>query len=689
MGDASGAPGADRDALIGRLALERRWVTPLQLREALAELSEDVEGGRLRSLGSILVSKGILTAGQLEQLQQQIRDAIPAFPPFGKYDLLREIGRGAAGVVYEAEDTGLQRRVALKLLTESPDRIGPELHLCRSLPPHPGIVPVLETGVYEGRAYLAMELVDGTPLGIWNRNGSVTVRQRVAMLRDVALALHHAHTHGIVHGGVKPENILVDRNRQPWITDFGVARLAGAPGPAGYRSPEQARGDKALDARSDLYSLGVLLYEILSGRQPGDPVEPPSKISGLKINPMVFQTLENICLIALAKDPKERYVDAATFARDLTRWLQGEDPGVVAPRSRRSRVLFRRILMVAAAITVVVAAVVTVRRHREKDPVAVVKGMAVPAIPVEPLQSGAIVESFAGLNFNVLALRKIDNRVAFDDPAPVPWRTGPWTWTSQRWTGFLRIFRTATYTFEVVAKEHTRLAINDMDLASGAGPKTVTITLEEGTHRFLLEHSHENGEDAVGLLWKKDGEPTASPLGPVSLLHLRRDFREVTPGPVRSALPLLPGVEEGEMLRVLDHSGRPPRPHPYSTYGAQWKGTWSGDSHLWWGPGVRDGDRLTLRFVAGETGRATLALGLTRATDHGIFRISVNGKEIAKSLDLWSRDLMTGEVEFKDVDLKQGANELEFRVVGSNPSAQEWGPGSGVHKLGLDYVLVR
>src|SRR5690242_3285100 len=172
MGDASGAPGADRDALIGRLALERRWVTPLQLREALAELSEDVEGGRLRSLGSILVSRGILTAGQLEQLQQQIRDAIPAFPPFGKYNLLREIGRGAAGVVYEAEDTGLQRRVALKLLAESPDRIGPELHLCRSLPPHPGIVPVLETGVYEDRAYLAMELVDGTPLGVWNRNGS-------------------------------------------------------------------------------------------------------------------------------------------------------------------------------------------------------------------------------------------------------------------------------------------------------------------------------------------------------------------------------------------------------------------------------------------------------------------------------------------------------------------------------------
>jgi len=175
----------------------------------------------------------------------------------------------------------------------------------------------------------------------------------------------------------------------------------------------------------------------------------------------------------------------------------------------------------------------------------------------------------------------------------------------------------------------------------------------------------------------------------MSLSHLKKEFEEVTPSPARTTLPLLPGAEEGELLRVLDHSGRPPRPHPYATYGSQWKGTWSGDSHLWWGPGVRDGDRLALRFVAGETGRATLALGLTRACDHGIFRVAVNGKEIAKSLDLWSEELRTGEIEFKDVELKQGPNELEFLVVGSNPSALEWGPGAGTHKLGIDYVLVR
>src|SRR5947207_13845951 len=104
MGDASGRPEVSRDALIGKLALERGWVTPLQLREALSEQWADVEAGRgkTRSLGSILVTRGLLTEPQLQQLLEQIRGAVPAFPPFGKYNLIREIGRGAMGVVYEA-----------------------------------------------------------------------------------------------------------------------------------------------------------------------------------------------------------------------------------------------------------------------------------------------------------------------------------------------------------------------------------------------------------------------------------------------------------------------------------------------------------------------------------------------------------------------------------------------------------
>jgi hypothetical protein len=117
---------------------------------------------------------------------------------------------------------------------------------------------------------------------------------------------------------------------------------------------------------------------------------------------------------------------------------------------------------------------------------------------------------------------------------------------------------------------------------------------------------------------------------------------------------------------------------------------WSGSAHLGWGSGVQPGDRLKLRFSAGETGPATLALGLTFTSDHGIFQILVNGREISSSLDLFhDTDMRVQAVEFKGVPLLQGANVLEFVAIGSHPKAREWGGGSGLHKLGLDYVLVR
>src|SRR6185503_12182442 len=165
------------------------------------------------------------------------------------------------------------------------------------------------------------------------RKGSITVRQRVATLRDVALAIHHAHRHGILHRDLKPDNILIDRSHQARITDFGLAKLIGAAGPTlstatgtalgtpAYMSPEQIRGSKELDARSDVFALGVMLYEILTGQRPfsgetpyeimmktaNQDVVPPSKITRLTINPVLYRNLENICLIALARNPRERY----------------------------------------------------------------------------------------------------------------------------------------------------------------------------------------------------------------------------------------------------------------------------------------------------------------------------------------------------------------------------------------------
>jgi serine/threonine protein kinase len=727
MGDASGRPELSRDALIGKLALERRWITPLQLREALSEQWAEVETGRsqARSLGEILVARGILSAPQLDELLQKARGFVPSFPPFGKFNILRELGRGAMGVVYEAEDAELRRRVALKMLIAPPpqdpeeakpeqERFLRESQLHKSLPPHPGIVPVLEAGVVEGRRYIAMELVDGVSMGIWHRHGSVTVRQRVAMLRDVALAVHHAHRNGVIHRDLKPENILVDRNHQPRITDFGLAKLVGssaqplatatgtALGTPAYMSPEQIRGARDVDHRADLYALGVMLYEILTGRRPfggespyeimmrtvNDQVVAPSKITNLKINPVLYRNLENICLIALAKKPGDRYPDAEAMARDLTKWLKGEDFRIVVPRSWhvwRARKLLPLPFAGAALIAVTLAGTLYLR-SRDNTSATALKG---PFTRADALLPGAVVESYAGLNFNVLGLRKIDSRAAFDDAAAPLWKEGPAIWCSRRWSGVLKIEAASTYHFEVQAKEQIRLTIDDQELVSGEGTRTATIALKAGAHKFLLEHAHKSAEDGVQVLWKKEGDRATAPLGPGAIFHPKAGFQALTPPSPRYRLPNVPGAEEGELLQVISDSGHPPQVHSYGMYGAFWKGTWSGDGHLWWGPGVQKGDRLKVRFAAGEAVRGTLAIGLTRAPDHGIFKISVNGALIAEPLDLWSADLLTREVEFKDVQFKAGPNDLEFEVVGSNPSAREWGPGNGIHKLGLDYVLVR
>jgi serine/threonine protein kinase len=717
-----------RDVLIGKLALELHWVTPVQLREALSVQWAEVESGsaRERSLGSILVSRGILSESQLEQLQELVRSSTPAFPPFGKYTLVREIGRGAMGVVYEAEDEALHRRVALKMLIEPPgrdpvetkpeqERFLRESRLHQSLPPHPGIVPVLEAGVIEGRCYLAMELVDGLSFDAWAKKGSITVRQRVATLRDVALAIHHAHQHGILHRDLKPDNILIDRGHQARITDFGLAKLIGAAAPTlatatgtalgtpAYMSPEQIRGSKELDGRSDIFALGVMLYEILTGRRPfsgESPYElmmktanedalPPSKISRVQINPVLYRNLENICLIALARDPRDRYPDAEAFARDLSKWLRGEDVRVVMPRRWRFwRAQPSIPALVSVALLVGAAAFAAYlhpsRRAPEPRPIA-----PAPEPKHDALQPGCVAEYFAGMKFNVLGLRKIDNRTAFDDPALPLWRGAPGWYTSRRWNGLLRVPASGKYLFEVKTREFARLTIGDIELYCGSEPAAVPITLEAGVHRFRLEHAHQGPDDTVSLAWKKEGEATSANLGPGSLFYAPEQFTPLNPQPGdRQLLGPVPGAEEGETLKVLENTGAPTARKAYGPFSAFWKGTWSGSEHLFWSPRAI-GNRLRVEFAAGETGPATLVIALTRTCDHGIFRVSVNKVVIAEALDLWSEDLVTGETEFRNVALRAGPNELEFEVVGSNKSAVEWADGNGLYKLGLDYVLVR
>ena len=385
----------DLSLRLGKRALDKGFITAEQLQIALVQQARSSE--TTVKLADILLEKGYLTSTQLEVLVEAEKTASRRFgtPPaeapleaLGKFKLLREVGRGGMGVVYEAHDRDLDRRVALKLLLVSPnadpkeaaldeERFVREARLSARLK-HPHVVAVYEAGTINGRRYIAQEFVNGSPLSEWRRKGSVTIRQLVSLLRDISLALHEAHEEGIIHRDLKPGNVLIDRKNEPHITDFGLAKFVGqnvlqsftaegrVVGTPTYMSPEQVRGSSGIDRRTDIYSIGVMLYEILTGRLPFEgatameimmkavntPVKEPSKITGLQMNPLVFSTLEGVCLKAMAKQPGDRYDNARQLADDLTGWLDGSLVRVRSPRLRRrlTAALAAALLLAAAGV---------------------------------------------------------------------------------------------------------------------------------------------------------------------------------------------------------------------------------------------------------------------------------------------------------------------------------------------------
>jgi predicted Ser/Thr protein kinase len=644
------------------------------------------------------------------------------FPPLGKFTLVREIGRGAMGVVYEGIDTSTDRTVAIKLLNSPPvldpreskpseDRFLREARLAATIPAHPGIVGILGAGILEGRRYIAMEFVRGVPLSEWRKQASLTVQKHVGLIRDIALAAHHAHEHGVVHRDLKPENVLIDRDLRPRLTDFGLAKGADdgpaltatgmAVGTPYYMSPEQVQGRKDVDRRTDVYALGVLLYEVLAGRRPftgdssfeimtravNEPVVPPSRFSRVQINPVLFKNLETICLIALSKDREDRYPTAQAFAEDLAKWLRGEDFKVVVPRAwrvLRTKQAMRRAAVAAVVVLLALAATMFFRESKRRA-----------GIPAVPPRAGAIAEYYSGTNFNALGLRRIDARPAFESGGQPLWPEGPRYWVSLRWTGLLDVPRSATYVFQTLSKEGVRLRIDGATVITNWGfhppsTDTGTVALQKGRHPIALEYYHTTEQEVLQLSWKAEGDAAWTPLGPATFLHDPASFEPREPSSPRESGPVaVAGAQEGENLTVLEATGARPISKLYDSHQQFWRGRWSGTSQLWWGREVKPGDRLRLQFESGEAGARTLVLALTRASDHGIFKVSVNGVTIAPALDLYDADLLTGEIEFRGVDLRRGANELEFLIVGSNALAREWGPGSGLHKMALDYVLVK
>ena len=299
---------------------------------------------------------------------------------FGDYELLKEIGRGGQGIVYRARQKSLNRVVALKVIAlghwaTEPDvrRFRREAEAAASLN-RPGIVPIFEVGERDGACYFSMGLVEGGQLDKLAGREAMPIRRAVELIAKVAHTVHFAHEHGILHRDIKPGNILLDRNGEPHLTDFGLARLVEGEnnvtrtrevmGTPSYMAPEQAVGDNAaISKATDVYGLGAVLYQLLTGHPPfaGETYETTKLLLNNEPqpprvrNPKIDRDLSTICLKCLEKDPHRRYSSALALAEDLEHWLKHEPI-----QARRTGIVLRGKRWVQRNPTTAIAAVLLV-----------------------------------------------------------------------------------------------------------------------------------------------------------------------------------------------------------------------------------------------------------------------------------------------------------------------------------------
>lgn len=352
---------------LGQICLWRGFITEAQLEECLDEQQRLVP--RLR-LGELFLRKKYVTTEQLLRalaFQKKPGPEAPR-PQIGKYRLLREIARGGMGVVHEAEDTTLSRRVALKILREDKDEPGGIERLKReaaiaSALHHPGIITVHEVGSVESPAeppihYIVMEFVEGRTLAAILEEGRTDKAELLRILEEIARAAAYAHSKGVVHRDLKPKNVMVEKAGRVALGDFGIARadrfqtpltqsnmVLGTPE---YMAPEQVEGRTAdIGPKTDVYALGVILYEILTGRTPFE-----AKTPVLVFQRVLLETpappegadaeLAALAMTAMAKSPDARPATALEFADALRRVRRRNPYAIPVVRGARRQGLLDR-----------------------------------------------------------------------------------------------------------------------------------------------------------------------------------------------------------------------------------------------------------------------------------------------------------------------------------------------------------
>jgi serine/threonine-protein kinase len=313
----------------------------------------------------------------------------------GDYELIDEIARGGMGVVYRARHTGLKRLVALKMIlsgqmatSEERQRFLREAELAANLD-HPNIVAIYEVDEEDGRPYFSMKLIEGESLSRQVARFRGDPRAAARLVAILARAVHYAHGKGFLHCDLKPSNVLLDTQGRPYLTDFGLARRAGVDsslsisgtilGTPSYMAPEQATGSRAgLGPATDVYGLGAILYELLTGRAPfRSPTVMETVVQVLErdpappreLRPDISRELESICLKCLEKAPKDRYQTAEVLADDLESYLKGDGIEAAGLMSRVRRWNRREPELASRLVGLGLMAVITqINYHISSDP---------------------------------------------------------------------------------------------------------------------------------------------------------------------------------------------------------------------------------------------------------------------------------------------------------------------------------